>query len=177
MGNMMMSETRLQNTEMRMNIQWISDKMDSLLNNHQQPKSSVGHDNNNTEVLGKLDDIIKQNIELKHLLQTNQIVSSNICRDETQLEMLQSLEKKLKEKEEKLEREKRSMEERIMKMMSSTAKVLLSQFSDDVSYDGETVKHTIQQTFQLIGDKLQQRYSDTARTRDPPPVAAVAPVP
>merc|ERR1712107_42395 len=111
MGNMMMSETRLQNTEMRMNIQWISDKMDSLLNNHQQPKSSVGHDNNNTEVLGKLDDIIKQNIELKHLLQTNQIVSSNICRDETQLEMLQSLEKKLKEKEEKLEREKRSMEE------------------------------------------------------------------
>ena len=198
--NMMMSETRLQNTEMRMNIQRISDKMDSLLNNHQQPRSSVGHENNNTQVLGKLDDIIKQNIELKHLLQTNQTVSSNICRDETQLEMLQSLEKKLKEKEEKLEREKRSMEERMMKltqrleeqedmmnksqhqqeikkMMSSTAKVLLSQFNDDVSYDGETVKHTIQQTFQLIGDKLQQRYSDTARTRDPPPVAAVAPVP
>ena len=124
-----------------------------------------------------------------------------------QTEMLRRLEITLREKEQQLEKEMSSkqeiihqLEERLVeqtlttersqrsqlqlevkKLLGSTAKVLLGQFSEDEVYSGDSVRQTIGHTFQLIGDKLQEKYgSDSAAQearRDHPPVAAVAPVP
>merc|ERR1711953_1650910 len=50
--NMMMSETRLQNTEMRMNIQRISDKMDSMLSHQTSNSNSVRQLDNSSDIMG-----------------------------------------------------------------------------------------------------------------------------
>lgn len=212
--NMMMSETRLQNTEMRMNIQRISDKMDSMLIHQSSHSSQVRQQDNSSDIMGKLDDIIKQNKDLKQLLEgkanegntaslalnKDDLIKQQNVKDQT--EMLRKLEQTLNEKEEQLELEKRKLEDRIRnleqkleseqeemmprgqhqqelkKILSSTAKLLMAQFNgpDDTQYDRLHVRNTIGHTFQMIGDKLQERYSSDTR-RDPPPVAAVAPVP
>ena len=213
--NMLMSETRMQNTEMRMNIQRISDKMDTLIGASKQ--TSYPTLNTNTDdINGKLENILEQNREMKLLLEKH---SGTKVRDETeeetlikqqklneQTEMLRRLEVTLREKEQQLEKEMSSrqeiiqqLEERLVeqtlmtersqrsqlqsevkKLLGSTAKLLLAQFSEDEVYSGDSVRQTIGHTFQLIGDKLQEKYgsdgSQEAR-RDPPPVAAVAPVP
>ena len=49
---MMMSEARLQNTEIRMNLQRLSDKMDAMLAKHQTSKQGGV---SNEEILAKLD--------------------------------------------------------------------------------------------------------------------------
>ena len=113
-----------------------------------------------------------------------------------QADILRRLEVNLKEKEEQLEEVARGQEETInqlerkleeqmmltesvqagarsqlqaevKKLMSSTAKLLLSQFREDEDYSGTSVRQTLATTFQLIGDKLAEKY------REPPPVAAV----
>merc|ERR1712227_452168 len=213
--NMLMSETRMQNTEMRMNIQRISDKMDTLIGASKQ--TSYPTLNTNTDdIKGKLENILEQNREMKLLLEKH---SGTKVRDETeeetlikqqkfneQTEMLRRLEVTLREKERQLEKEMSSRQEiiqqlverlveqtlmtersqrsqlqsEVKKLLGSTAKLLLAQFSEDEVYSGDNVRQTIGHTFQLIGDKLQEKYSsDTSQEarRDPPPVAAVAPVP
>ena len=62
------------------------------------------------------------------------------------------------------------LQSEVKKLMSSTAKLLLSQFRQEEDYSGSTVRETVATTFQLIGDKLAEKYRE-------PPVAAVAPVP
>merc|ERR1712064_126636 len=124
---------------------------------------------------------------------------------------LQRLEQKLKEKEQQLFKELankqetiRALEEKleeqmllteniqmsargqlqgeVRKLLSSTGKLLLNQFSIDEVYSGDTVRDTITHTFTLIGDKLMEKYgvetsSAQESRRDPPPIATVAPVP
>ena len=69
------------------------------------------------------------------------------------------------------------------KLLSSTGKLLLNQFSQDEVYSGDNVRDTITHTFTLIGDKLMEKYgaaetsSAQETRRDPLPIAAVAPVP
>ena len=186
--NMIMSEARLQNTEMRMNIQRVSDKLDAMLA-LQQPNKQGGV--SNEEILAKLDLVLAQN-------KAGPGLSGDKLRD--QADILRRLETNLKEKEEQLEEVARGQEETIRllerkledqmmltesvqagarshlqsevkKLMSSTAKLLLSQFREEEDYSGSTVRETVATTFQLIGDKLAEKY------REPPPVAAVAPVP
>merc|ERR1712079_539759 len=66
--NMLMSETRMQNTEMRMNIQRISDKMDTLIDSQTSKKSSPL---NTDDIKGKLEQILEQNRDMKILLGKN----------------------------------------------------------------------------------------------------------
>ena len=186
--NMMMSEARLQNTEMRMNIQRVSDKLDAMVA-LQQPNKQGGV--TNEEILAKLDLVLAQS-------KAGPGLTGDKLRD--QADILRRLETNLKEKEEQLEEVARGQEETIRllerkleeqmmltesvqagarshlqsevkKLMSSTAKLLLSQFREEEDYSGSTVRQTVATTFQLIGDKLAEKY------REPPPVAAVAPVP
>ena len=186
--NMMMSEARLQNTEMRMNIQRVSDKLDAMVA-LQQPNKQGGV--TNEEILAKLDLVLAHS-------KAGPGLTGDKLRD--QADILRRLETNLKEKEEQLEEVARGQEETIRllerkleeqmmltesvqagarshlqsevkKLMSSTAKLLLSQFREEEDYSGSTVRQTVATTFQLIGDKLAEKY------REPPPVAAVAPVP
>merc|ERR1711902_357326 len=209
------SETRMQNTEMRMNIQRISDKMDTLIGSQASNKSSPLNTNTD-DINGKLEQILEQNREIQLLLEKNtnakvrdDIEEENLIKQQKlneQTEMLRRLEITLREKEQQLEKEMSSkqeiiqqLEERLVeqtlmtersqrsqlqsevkKLLGSTAKLLLAQFSEDEVYSGDNVRQTIGHTFQLIGDKLQEKYgSDSSQEarRDHPPVAAVAPVP
>jgi len=219
--NMMMTESRLQNTEMRMNIQRISDKMDSILNVHSPNKNNVNVNTlQNDEIMGKLDSILEQNKEMKTLLDKHKpnIAEENKIKQQKlqdQAEMLQRLEQKLKEKEQQLFKElsnkqetiralEQKLEEQMIlteniqiaargqlqgevrKLLSSTGKLLLNQFSQDEVYSGDNVRDTITHTFTLIGDKLMEKYgaaetSSASETRrhdtSTLPIAAVAPVP
>ena len=198
--NMMMSEARLQNTEIRMNIQRVSDKMDAMLALQQQQQSKQGGGGNQElqEVLAKLELLLAaQSKPSPALVGEQEVVAGYKLRD--QADILRRLEINLKEKEEQLAEVargqeetigllQRKLEEQIMltesvqagarshlqsevkKLMSSTAKLLLSQFRQEEDYSGSTVRETVATTFQLIGDKLAEKYRE-------PPVAAVAPVP
>jgi len=214
--NMMMSETRLQNTEMRMNIQRLSDKMESLINvqNMNPIKQNISNINND-ELMGKLDLILEQNKEMKNILGKQNVahISTSASQEyfikqqklQEQSEMLQRLENALREKEQQLAEEllnrdevirqlEKKLEEQtlitestqqaarsmlqseVRKLLGSTGKLLLNQFSEDEVYSGDSVRATIGHTFSLISDKLQEKYGSD-NVRDPPPVAAVAPVP
>jgi len=202
--NMLMSETRMQNAEMRMNIQRISDKIDKLTVSPQNQQGSV----TNEDLMTKLDLLLEQGRDIKvhsergQLVQAEEeIIAGKQQKLKEQAEVLRRLELNLKEKEHQLEEVvrgqeetitllERKLEEQVMmtesiqtlarsqlltevkKVMSSTAKLLVSQFSHEEVYSGDTVRDTVSRTFQLIGDKLIEKY----REAPPPPVAAVAPV-
>ena len=207
--NMLMSETRIQNTEMRMNVQRISDKMDSML--HGQHNSAMS--SQQTDVTRKLDAILEQNKELKTLLERRQ--SKNNTDDsiadslEKQQKLNQEFEKvrmlklALREKEQYLEEELQRSESRLQKLqgkfeeqvviaershatamaerrklLGSTARLLVSQFTEEEAYSGKSVQETITQTLGLIAEKLQEKYGDpgTGRGREHQ-VAAEAPLP
>ena len=191
--NMMMSEARMQNTEIRMNIQRVSDKMDAMLALQQQQQQQSGKHGgvSNQEILAKLEQVVAAHSKPSPGLGAEQEAVSYKLRD--QADILRRLEISLKEKEEQLEESigllQRKLEEQtrltesvqagarshlqaeVKKLMSSTAKLLLSQFREEEDYSGPAVRETVATTFQLIGDKLAEKY------REPPPVAAVAPVP
>ena len=186
--NMMMSEARMQNTEIRMNIQRVSDKLDAVLALQQPSKQGEA---GQQEILARLDLVLANS-------KAGPALAGDKLRE--QADKLRRLEINLKEKEEQLEEVARGQEETInllerkleeqmmltesvqagarsqlqtevKKLMSSTAKLLLSQFRPEEEYSGSRVRETVATTFQLIGDKLAEKY------REPPPVAAVAPVP
>ena len=197
---MLMSEARLQNTEMRMNIQRVSDKVDTLI--------SKGNSGAGEDVTRKLDTILEQNREIKHLLETSRAAAGAGSSNEESMseghmlkqQKLRRLEETLQEKEQQLEQRQLLSEERVAeleqqleeaqqlvartqlaartevrKLLSSTAKLLLAQFpsSEEAEYSGARVRDTIGHTFHLIGDRLQEKYGSGSSV----PVAAVAPVP
>merc|ERR1719242_2041918 len=61
--NMLMSETRMQNTEMRMNIQRISDKMDNLAQHQPNKQGGVS----NEDIMAKLEQVLAQSRDIKTL--------------------------------------------------------------------------------------------------------------
>ena len=194
--NMLMSETRIQNTEMRMNVQRISDKMDSML--HGQNTGPQ------TEVTSKLDAILEQNKELKRLLERRQSANNtgNSIADnlEKQQKLNQEFEKvrllklALREKEQFLEEELQRSESRLQelqgkfeeqvviaersqsmamserrKLLGSTARLLVAQFTEEQEYSGQSVREKITQTLGLIAEKLQEKYGDSGTGRGAPP--------
>ena len=212
--NMLMSETRMQNTEMRMNIQRISDKMDNLAQHQPNKQGAVS----NEDIMAKLEQVLAQSRDIKTLAERRpgpgeergqlakaeeeERLLGKQQKLKDQAEMLRRLEANLKEKEEQLEEVvrgqqetisllERKLEEQILltdsvqagarsqlhsevkKLMSSTAKLLVSQYSSEEVYSGHTVRDTVARTFQLIGDRLAEKYKEPPH----PPVAAVAPVP
>ena len=207
--NMLMSETRIQNTEMRMNVQRISDKMDLLLHGQHTPALSTPQ----ADVTGKLDAILEQNKEIKMILGRRQSTNDTGGSIEDNLEKQQKLNQEfekirllklaLREKEQHLEEELQRSEARVQelqgkleeqqiiaersqaaaraevrKVLGSTARLLVAQFTEGEEYSGESVRETITQTLGLVADKLQEKYGDSGTRRGPPPpVAAVAPVP
>ena len=201
--NMLMSETRIQNTEMRMNVQRVSDKMDSLL--HGQHTSAMPGPQ--ADVASKLDAILEQNKEIKMLLRRRQ--STNDSGDslddnlEKQLKLNQEFEKvrllklALKEKEQRLEEEMQRSAGRVQELqvkveeqqviaersgavaraevrrvLGSTARLLVAQFTEAEEYSGQSVRETITQTLGLVADKLQEKYGDSGTRRGPPPPVA-----
>ena len=206
---MLMSETRIQNTEMRMNVQRISDKMDSML--HGQHNSAMS--NQQTDVTRKLDAILEQNKELKTLLgrrqsknNTDDSIADNLEKQQNlnqEFEKVRMLKLALREKEQYLEEELQRSEGRLQKLqekfeeqvviaersqatamaerrklLGSTARLLVSQFTEEEAYSGKSVQETITQTLGLIAEKLQEKYGDPGTGRGPPPqMAAEAPVP
>merc|ERR1712066_69729 len=190
-----MSETRLQNTEMRMNIQRLSDKMDNL--------ASKQGGVSNEDILARLDLVLAQskNSDERGQRSDQEEIFNKQQKLKEQAEMLRRVEHNLKEKEQQVEQVVRGQQETInllerkleeqikltdsvqaaarsqlhsevKKLMSSTAKLVVSQCSGSEAYSGDTVRDTVTRTFQLIGDKLAEKYREA-----PPPVAAVAPVP
>eukprot|EP00091_Calanus_sinicus_P024494 TRINITY_DN8810_c0_g1_i1.p1 TRINITY_DN8810_c0_g1~~TRINITY_DN8810_c0_g1_i1.p1 ORF type:complete len:289 (+),score=80.50 TRINITY_DN8810_c0_g1_i1:285-1151(+) len=115
--NMLMSETRMQNTEMRMNMQRVGDKVDTLLSLQSGGRraSQGGTKVTNEDIMNKLEGLIEQNNELKDLVGTRRMSSSeeevlaqeNILKQQKlneQSEMLKRLEQILREKEQQLEK-------------------------------------------------------------------------
>merc|ERR1719410_1020732 len=107
--NMLMSETRMQNTEMRMNIQRISDKMDTLIGSQNVASNKLSPQNTNTDdINGKLEQILEQNREIQLLLGENtnakvrdDIEEENLIKQQKlneQTEMLRRLEITLRRK-------------------------------------------------------------------------------
>ena len=201
--NMLMSETRIQNTEMRMNVQRISDKMDSLL--HGQHISAMSGPQ--ADVGSKLDAILEQNKEIKMLLGRRQ--STNDAGDslEDNLEKQQKLNQEfekvrllklaLKEKEQRLEEElqrsagrvqelEAKLEEQqviaersqaaaraeVRKVLGSTARLLVAQFTEAEEYSGQSVREVITGTLGLVADKLQEKYGDSGTRRGSVPAEA-----
>lgn len=136
--NMLMSETRMQNTEMRMNMQRVGDKVDTLLSlqsggrrtSQGEPKvtgrrASLGEPKvTNEDIMNKLEGLIEQNNELKDLVGTRRMSSSeeellaqeNVLKQQKlneQSEMLKRLEQILREKEQQLEKVMKSQNEKI----------------------------------------------------------------
>lgn len=200
--NMLMSETRIQNTEMRMNVQRISDKMDSML--HGQ------HTGPQTEVTSKLDAILEQNKELKMLLErrqstnnTGDSIADNLEKQQKlnqEFEKVRLLKLALREKEQFLEEELQRSESRLQelqgkfeeqvviaersqsmamserrKLLGSTARLLVAQFTEEEEYSGQSVREKITQTLGLIAEKLQEKYGDSGTGKGAPP--QVRPVP
>ena len=194
--NMLMSETRIQNTEMRMNVQRISDKMDSML--HGQ------HTGPQTEVTSKLDAILEQNKELKMLLErrqstnnTGDSIADNLEKQQKlnqEFEKVRLLKLALREKEQFLEEELQRSESRLQelqgkfeeqvviaersqamamserrKLLGSTARLLVAQFTEEEEYSGQSVREKITQTLGLIAEKLQEKYGDSGTGRGAPP--------
>ena len=228
--NMLMSETRIQNTEMRMNVQRISDKVDKLIHSPHAPSVSATSPDG---ITSKLDAILEQNMEIKTLLgrqqassESGSLIEDNLVKQQhlnEELEKIKLLKLTLKEKEQHLEQEMQRNQSRVQelqekfeeqvviaersqeaaraevrKLLGSTARLLVAQFSEDEEYTGGSVRETIAGTLGLIADKLQEKYGgqearrsgdqetrrsgDQEKYGDPgarrgPPVAAVAPVP
>ena len=228
--NMLMSETRIQNTEMRMNVQRISDKVDTLIHGPHAPTVSATSPDG---ITGKLDAILEQNMEIKTLLgrqqassESGSLIEDNLVKQQhlnEEFEKIKLLKLTLKEKEQHLEQEMQRNQSRVQelqekfdeqvviaersqeaaraevrKLLGSTARLLVAQFSEDEEYTGGSVRETIAGTLGLIADKLQEKYGgqearrsgdqetrrsgDQEKYGDPgarrgPPVAAVAPVP
>ena len=228
--NMLMSETRIQNTEMRMNVQRISDKVDTLIHGPHAPAVSATSPDG---ITGKLDAILEQNMEIKTLLgrqqassESGSLIEDNLIKQQhlnEEFEKIKLLKLTLKEKEQHLEQEMQRNQSRVQelqekfdeqvviaersqeaaraevrKLLGSTARLLVAQFSEDEEYTGGSVRETIAGTLGLIADKLQEKYGgqearrsgdqetrrsgDQEKYGDPgarrgPPVAAVAPVP
>ena len=194
--NMLMSETRIQNTEMRMNVQRISDKMDSML--HGQ------HTGPQTEVTSKLDAILEQNKELKMLLErrqstnnTGDSIADNLEKQQKlnqEFEKVRLLKLALREKEQFLEEELQRSESRLQelqgkfeeqvviaersqamamserrKLLGSTARLMVAQFTEEEEYSGQSVREKITQTLGLIAEKLQEKYGDSGTGKGAPP--------
>merc|ERR1712178_158030 len=99
--------------EMRMNIQRLSDKMESLINvqNMNPIKQNISNINND-ELMGKLDLILEQNKEMKNILGKQNVAHISTSASQEYLikqqklqersEMLQRLENALREKEQQL---------------------------------------------------------------------------
>lgn len=124
--NMLMSETRMQNTEMRMNMQRVGDKVDTLLSLQSGgSRASQGEPRvTNEDIMNKLEGLIEQNNELKDLVGTRRMSSSeeellaqeNVLKQQKlneQSEMLKRLEQILREKEQQLEKVMKSQNEKI----------------------------------------------------------------
>jgi len=124
--NMLMSETRMQNTEMRMNMQRVGDKVDTLLSlTAGARRSSLGGGKvTNEDIMKKLEGLVEQNSELKEMLgarrmsssEDAQIAEENILKQQKlteQSEMLKRLEEILREKEQQMEKVVRSQNEKI----------------------------------------------------------------
>jgi len=110
--NMLMSETRMQNTEMRMNMMRMGDKVDTLLalqsGGRKYSHGELG--TTNEDIMRKLDGIIEQNNEIKGLVgktdnidcDAELIAEENFIKEQKlneQTEMLKRLEQILREKE------------------------------------------------------------------------------
>merc|ERR1711892_1283756 len=101
----------------------------------------------------------------------------------TQNEKVKVLEQKLEEQTQMTENAKQmtrtELNYEVKKLMSSTAKLLMSQFDSEETFTGHQVQETVGQTMRLISDKLAEKYAtkEKVESRKEPPVAAVAPVP
>jgi len=124
--NMLMSETRMQNTEMRMNMQRVGDKVDTLLSlTAGRRRSSLGGGKvTNEDIMKKLEGLVEQNSELKDMLGERRMSSSgdtqlaeeNILKQQKlteQSEMLKRLEEILREKEQQMGKLVKSQNEKI----------------------------------------------------------------
>jgi chromosome segregation ATPase len=216
--NMLMSETRMQNTEMRMAMQRVTDKVDQVLTNQMTNRNVPVRtdDISIADIKHELDRIKEQNTEIKnHLIQkqigeagseadTTHTPMKHIARTEqlskwqeenetkqTKLDSyahkLEQIENKLKEKEAQLQEISRSHDEEIQsvqekldtarsdadamkeyarkeirselkKIMSSTSKVLHSQFSPDEEYSGETVQDVLADRLREITARILGKY-------------------
>merc|ERR1719320_2024483 len=121
-----MSETRMQNTEMRMNMQRVGDKVDTLLSmTAGRRRSSLGGGKvTNEDILKKLEGLVEQNSELKDMLSERrtsnsgdtQLAEENILKQQKltdQSEMLRRLEEILREKEQQMGKLVKSQNEKI----------------------------------------------------------------
>eukprot|EP00092_Neocalanus_flemingeri_P000420 GFUD01000448.1.p1 GENE.GFUD01000448.1~~GFUD01000448.1.p1 ORF type:complete len:654 (+),score=170.01 GFUD01000448.1:222-2183(+) len=125
--NMLMSETRMQNTELRMNMQRVGDKVDTLLTlqgggrrfSHDEPKVTT-----NDDIMKKLEGIMEQNSEMRDLLGKKKngnsegelVAEENFHKQQKlneQSEMLKRLEQILREKEQQLGKVTKSQNESI----------------------------------------------------------------
>ena len=124
--NMLMSETRMQNTEMRMNMQRVGDKVDTLLSmTAGRRRSSLGGGKvTNEDIMKKLEGLVEQNSELKDMLSERrtsnsgdtQLAEENILKQQKlteQSEMLRRLEEILREKEQQMGKLVKSQNEKI----------------------------------------------------------------
>merc|ERR1711942_65929 len=105
--NMLMSETRMQNTEMRMNMQRVGDKVDTLLSmTAGRRRISLGGGKvTNEDIMKKLEGLVEQNSELKNILKQQKLTE--------QSEMLKRLEEILREKEQQMGKLVKSQNEKI----------------------------------------------------------------
>jgi len=124
--NMLMSETRMQNTEMRMNMQRVGDKVDTLLSLQLAGRrlSNVEDKVTNEDILKKLEGIMDQNHELKDLVskrgmtngEEELLAEENALKQQKlneQSEMLKRLEQILREKEHQLGKVMKTQNEKI----------------------------------------------------------------
>jgi len=124
--SMMMSETRMQNTEMRMNMQRVGDKVDTLLSLQSGGRRASHGDAKvtNEDIMNKLEGLIDQNNELKNLVgprrmsnpEEEVLAEENILKQQKlneQSEMLKRLEQILREKEQQLEKVMKTQNDKI----------------------------------------------------------------
>merc|ERR1711915_1068264 len=168
--NMLMSETRMQNTEMRMNMQRVGDKVDTLLSLQLAGRrlSNVEDKVTNEDILKKLEGIMDQNHELKDLVSKRGIANGEeeLLAEENALkqqklneqsEMLKRLEQiQLAEMAEKSV--KKEVKSEVKKVLNSTGKFLVSQFNKDQTFSGPDAQQIIGQSFKLISDRLTEKY-------------------
>jgi len=184
--NMLMSETRMQNTEMRMNLQRVGDKVDSLLT-LQSGERRMSHGETkvtNEDIMRKLQEMAKPNDELKDLIKNRR--GSNIEDEEyiqkqqklnEQTEMLKRLEETLREKEQQLGKVMKSQNEKInileekleeqSQIIEKSHQTMKTQLKSEVKKVMNSTAKLLMSQFQpeesFTGQKVQETVGQTVR--------------